>query len=159
MRRRPIFVYLLTWITCGIYGVVWYFRVMDLLNKRIDDQKFNIRFWAWSVGIYFTIHSVCVLAFSLFWEVSPVMERVATLLFPVLFVLGILWNLVLLPYAVLAASRRIRGLQDQVGIAETLVPRRAVFAYFLWFLALPYLQHHLNIALDAEPRLSMADRA
>ncbi len=39
--RNPILVLILPMVTCGIYGLIWIFGVMDDLNKGLGREEYN----------------------------------------------------------------------------------------------------------------------
>ena len=39
--REPIVVILLSIITCGIYGLYWYYTIMDDLNKATGEERIS----------------------------------------------------------------------------------------------------------------------
>ncbi len=39
--RNPVTVLLLIYVTCGIYGLIWMFAVIDDINKGLGREEFN----------------------------------------------------------------------------------------------------------------------
>lgn len=39
--RNPIVVYILTVVTCGIYGIIWFFKVCEEINGALGREEFN----------------------------------------------------------------------------------------------------------------------
>lgn len=39
--RHPVVVLLLTWFTCGLYFIYWYFVTCDEINRGLGEQRLN----------------------------------------------------------------------------------------------------------------------
>jgi hypothetical protein len=89
--RNPVLVLILPMLTCGIYGIIWFFGLCDDLNKGLGRQEFNAGkelllsivtcgFWA-----YYFLWRACeaIVEIQNSWGVKPQMDA------PIMFVMAL----------------------------------------------------------------------
>lgn len=52
MVRSPVAVILLSYVTCGIYGIYWFFKFTEEINGGLGEKRI-------SAGLYFLLSIVC----------------------------------------------------------------------------------------------------
>lgn len=90
--RNPIMVVVLPMLTCGIYGLIWFFQVCEDLNKGLGRQEFNavkelaLTFVTCGLWGYYFIWRICeaVVEVQKQWGVQPNMDA------PILFVMSLI---------------------------------------------------------------------
>ncbi|MBW2238742.1 MAG: hypothetical protein JRF39_06840 [Deltaproteobacteria bacterium] len=152
--KSPLAVYLLIWVILGFYAIYWYFRAVSYLNSIDQEHSQSIRKIASFVSVFLALYLTgFAIVFvqhkrGVFLPEQPARQALLDLLF----LMAVRWN-VLAPVVVVRLATRMRRVQEEDGIVDTASPGRTLLAYFLWFLAFPYLQYHLNrlaeVRLDA----------
>lgn len=69
--RNPIVVYILTIVTCGIYGIIWFFSVLGEINGALAEERFNP-----VVEFLLTIFTLGLWGLWLMWRMSEAIVEV-----------------------------------------------------------------------------------
>ncbi len=139
MKVKPIVAYLLIWITCGFYGIYWAYKVMNYINTTKNEKIYNFKKIVLFVIIFFAIDIPLFLSIN---ESCPI-------LFLIVFVLHIIWLILVFKY-VYSFSFHIHNIQKENSIDHYISPKKTILLMFLYFTAIPYIQHHLNKLLTKE---------
>ena len=86
--RNPIIVFILPMFTCGLYGLYWFYTVVEEVNAALGREEFNfVKEFALSIvtcgawGIYFSWRfSEAIVEVQQQWGVQPTMDA------PILFI-------------------------------------------------------------------------
>ena len=144
LSNRPVVVYLLLWVTVGFFGIYWYLRAIRFLNSidRLGTQ--NVRKIRTFILVFMSIYTI-----GFGYQYSQHLRGIAhepadTIIFVALLLMAMSWN-VMVPVALVCLARRLKRIQTTYDTETTAEPWKTLLAYFLWFVAFPYLQHHLNL--------------
>jgi len=150
MRRSPLIVFILVWLTIGLYGIYWLFDTVRLLNSRHHKKKYNTRFLGWAVGIFLGTYLAGILFVDIAMRSGTTISPGLQILLMILFLMALLWNLFVI-FGVSNISRRIREVEIQDDIEDPINPGISLLAFFFFFTAFPYMQHHINRIVQMEP--------
>ncbi len=149
VTSRPFVVYLLIWMTLGLYAIYWYFRAVHFLNSVDREGYQNTKSIKAFVFIFLTLYisGLGYLYVQNLRGVAQPEQPIETTIFLALFLMALSWN-VLVPIVLVRLTGRLRRTQSESGAEVTARPWKTLLAYFLWFAAFPYLQHHLNLLAE-----------
>ncbi|MFC1926691.1 hypothetical protein ACFLWV_02945 [Chloroflexota bacterium] len=139
MKKSPLEAYFLMWLTGGLYEFHWGARLMGAINAKLYRPVFNLDH----------IRNILVFSFvAIFF--SPVLlffavvsEVTVWIFIPVvtISIMTFTGTQILVLYRIAAGIREIETAQ---GITQQVNPLLAVVSIFVYYLAIPYLQDHVN---------------
>lgn len=141
-KKSPILVYLLTWITFGVYFFYWIFSMMRDLNSLSDQVKFEVKK---NVIMIITI----LVPYLIIFFVMPYLYKSPffLLLWFFEFALAILW-FILTVRNLVRICNAIAFLEDELKIEKKITGGLTILLFFLWFTGTPYIQIHMNKVID-----------
>ena len=148
MRRSPLLVYLLVWVTLGFYAIWWFFTTMLFLNDCRIRRPYNVRLLGWSVGTVLSSYLIgfaIVMGYSFYTDFD--VPDAIVILMGVLWVLALVWNFFVF-FSVWHISTRIREAQATRNLENPILPAISMLSFVLWFTCFPYMQHHINRLID-----------
>jgi hypothetical protein len=140
-KKNPVAVYFLFLITFGIYGLFWVSDIMSEINKRNMNPVYNQK-KIWVLIALFLVWDFFL--FRLIPEGGP-------LVFSVVFIQHMGW-IGFIFFSVFHLARSIQLQQEKNHVHKRISPLRASLFIPLWFIGIPYVQHHMNILLSAHPQ-------
>lgn len=139
MKRSPLEVYILTYITGGIYLLIWGSRLMHIINAELNHTFFNpnrirnIILFCWVSG--FLVGPLLFLG---------VISKVLVWIFAPIFISLIITILITLIYSWYRIALGIREIEMKQFKSKLVKPYIAVILIFPYFLSILYLQSHVN---------------
>ena len=143
-KKNPFLVYILFWITLGIYGFFWFASVMDFINKQSNKHIYNVKLVMTSVIAFLVI----VMTAEMNFMPSGPKRGFTLLLFFVFFFINLGW-IAFLSFSLHHVSKHIKQIQESRGIEKQIKPGLSAFLFFVYFTGIAYIQTHINRTLDA----------
>jgi hypothetical protein len=148
MKKRSVAsVYLLTWITSAIYFFFWMFNIMRNLNVIMGNKVFDLKKKLVSIlGILVPYTIIfCVLFINV--KENNTIHPIFMIAFLTNFFLAILWFVLIVI--------NLRQISESIAIVETnnrlekpITKGKTTLFFFLYFIAIPYIQYHMNRIID-----------
>ena len=91
-RRSPFLVYLLLFITLGLFGLIWFFQVMRFLNSLHPSYVYRIRRIGWLVGLFIFVYLIGQVAASITVSSGAAQRPWAIGMFMIIMLLALAWN-------------------------------------------------------------------
>jgi len=138
-KRGPLAVWLINFVTAGIYFYVWYFKINREAREYLGDEKIN--------------PSVALLAVLVTWIPALIIAPVALLSMerpfhpPAALVVAVIAApLVLIPacVSIFSTGKRIGRMQGHAGVQDRISPGIGLLLFLVMRLDMPYQQEHLN---------------
>jgi hypothetical protein len=143
--RKPVLVWLFTFITGGIYFLYWLFSLIEEINIYNKEEKINFR----KLILKFScILSVFVILFSIISFLinsligSNEFNPILIILFFICWAFGIYWIVL-----IVITLRKISIELQQIQIKNNVLPIDSILTvvlFFFYFIGIIYLQNHIN---------------
>ncbi len=139
LKRSPVKAYILTFITGGIFVLLWCSRLMSVINTEINDTFFNknrirnILVFSWAAGFLLcSLLLLGIISMVFVWVFFPILLVIIIVYFSTLFWI---W------YRIASGIREMEIKQNKSKLVK---PWLAVVLVFPYFLSIIYLQSHVN---------------
>jgi hypothetical protein len=138
-KRGPLAVWLINFVTAGIYFYVWYFKINREAREYLGDPAIN--------------PTVALLAVLVIWIPALIIAPLALLSMErpfhppvVLVVLAFAGILLVIPalISVFNTGKRIGRMQGHAGVQDQISPGIGLLLFLVMRLDMPYQQEHLN---------------
>lgn len=144
-KRSPIAVYLLTFATGSIYFFYWMFCIMRDINVLLDNKTFDVKRKIKNLIVVFTLYLITfiLISFGMINENSVLV----IITFIIVFSLAITWFVLIVRY-LREISVSIASLEINNSIENPILKWQTTALFFLYFMAVPYIQIHMNRVID-----------
>lgn len=145
-KKSPIGTYFLIWMTCGLYFLFWMASSMQSLNAYSSQTVFNVKSRMRNLQIVLGVNLMYqLMMFKLFSSGENV-----SLIIPVFFIGFIMsgfW-LIIIVKSIYDISKAIEKIELDNKFADVINTGKTMGFIFLYFIAFPYLQKHMNTIYD-----------
>ncbi|MHC1722169.1 MAG: hypothetical protein AB9836_03065 [Aminipila sp.] len=144
-KRSPIAAYLLTFATGSIYFFYWMFSNMRDINVLLKNETFDVKRKIKNLIVVFTLYLITfiLISFGMIKENNVLI----IITFIIAFSLVITWFVLILRY-LRELSVSIASLEINNSIENPIIKWKTTVLFFLYFIAVPYIQIHMNRVID-----------
>lgn len=148
MKKRLVTsVYLLTWLTLAIYFFFWMFYIMRDLNVILDKKVFDLKKKLISLLSIFIPYIIIFSIILINVKNNTTLHPIFMIAFLITFFLAIIW--------IVNIIGNLRQISESIATVETdnrlekpITKGKTTLFFFLYFIAIPYIQYHMNRIID-----------
>lgn len=146
-KRLLVSVYLLTWFTSAFYFLFWIFYIMRDLNVILGNIVFDLKKKLMSFSSIIIPYTTIFCFLSINIENNTINQSIIMIAFLINFILAILWFVVIVR-TLRQVSTCIAKVEIDNRLDKPITKGKTTLFFFLYFMAIPYIQYHMNKIID-----------